>query len=349
MKAAFRQKPGVVECVEVKEPATADDKVLIRVKHVGICGSDIARVKDMDPKWNDLILGHEAVGIVEDISEKISKEYLLNIGERVAIIPLIPCGRCRFCIKGMYSSCINYSFIGSRINGALAEYLSVGPKNLIKLPDDGNLEKYIFLEPLSVAIHAVSQTDIRFGKKVLLFGSGTIGLLIYQLLKNLISCEVIVVDIDDFKLNIAEKLGSVHNLNINNTTVQGYIEKNAGFSGIDEVFEVSGANSVIKNAIESVNSGGSIIQVGTPSSDIHFDKKTFELIIRKELRLIGCWMSYSGTFPGTEWSSAVKFLNNDSINVEHLATHRFMLKDIDKAFNMICKNTDNYCKVIINI
>ena len=349
MKAALRQKPGVVECVDVKEPAISDDEVLIRVKYVGICGSDIARVKDADPKWNDIILGHEAVGIIEGISEKISKEYFLNIGDKAAIIPLMPCGRCCFCIKGMYSSCINYSFIGSRVNGAFAEYLSVKPKNLIKLPADDNMEKYVFLEPLSVAIHAISQTDIRFGKKILLFGSGTIGLLIYQLLKNLISCEVIVVDIDDFKLNIAKKIGSVHNLNINNTTVQSYIEKIAGFNGIDEVFEVSGANSVIKNAIESVNSGGRIILVGTPSNDIHLDKKTFELIIRKELRLIGCWMSYSGSFPGAEWSSAVKLLNNDSINTEHLVTHRYMLKDIDKAFNMICKNTDNYCKVIINI
>lgn len=348
-RAALRQGPGKMECKTITKPELQEGKVLVKILHVGICGSDIARVRDIDKKWDKVVLGHEAVGEVEEISKSTSTGSLLKKGDKVAIIPLVPCKKCYFCMKGMYSSCQNYSFIGSRVNGALSDYLMVDPINLLKLPDDDEVEKYTFLEPLTVALHAVYKTDIRFGKSATVFGAGTIGLLMFQLLNNRTSYKVVMADIDEFKLAIARKIGSVHNVNLTCESIESYIRRNISVNGSDEVYEVSGANEAKKSAINLVRPGGSIILVGSSNRDISFDSKTFELITRKELKLIGSWMSYSSPFPGNEWSSGVEILKKGLIDTKSLISHRFKLKDIGNAFNMITGNTEKYCKVIIDI
>ncbi|MCJ7665285.1 MAG: galactitol-1-phosphate 5-dehydrogenase [Actinobacteria bacterium] len=349
MKAALRQGPNNMACRTIGEPELSENGVLVKILHVGICGSDIARVRDNDPKWDNIVLGHEAVGVIEKISNSASKKSVFKEGDKVAIIPLVPCQKCYFCKKGMYSSCTDYSFIGSRVNGALSEYLLVNFNNLIKLPDDEDIAKYTFLEPLSVAIHAIYRTDIKFGKSAMVFGAGTIGLLIFQLLKNRTFSKVIIADIDEFKLDIASQLGSLHNINLVNESLDDYIKNNTDNNGVDDVFEVSGANTAKKNAIHIVKPGGSIILVGGSNNDINFDMKTFELITRKELKLTGSWMSYSSPFPGNEWLSGIKMLKENLIDTKLLITHRFKLEDIGGAFDMITRNTEKYCKVLVDI
>jgi L-iditol 2-dehydrogenase len=349
MKAALRQGPNNMVCRIIKKPELSEDGVLVKILHVGICGSDIARVKDDDPKWDKVVLGHEAVGVIERISNSASVKSVFKEGDKVAIIPLIPCQKCYFCKRGMYSSCTDYSFIGSRINGALSEYLVVDFKNLIKLPDDKDIEKYTFLEPLTVAIHAIYHTEIKFGKSAVVFGAGTIGLLIFQLLKDRTFYKVVMTDIDEFKLNISSQLGSVHNVNLVNESLDDYVKRNIDNNGIDEVFEVSGANTAKKDAIRIAKSGGSIILIGGSSEDISFNRETFELITRKELKLIGSWMSYSSPFPGNEWLSGIEMLKKNLIDTRPLITHRFRLENISDAFDIITGNTEKYCKLIIDI
>jgi threonine dehydrogenase-like Zn-dependent dehydrogenase len=249
----------------------------------------------------------------------------------------------------MYSSCQHYSFIGSRVEGALSEYMLIDPKNLIKLPDDEEIRKYTLLEPLTVALHAISQTSIKFGETAVIFGAGTIGLLIMQILRNLAYHDLIMVDIDNFKLNLAKKLGSLHNINLTHESLDQYIKENIGSTGINVVFEVSGATAAKQNAIHITQPGGSIILIGTPQNDVVFDGPTFELITRKELKLIGSWMSYSDPFPGSEWRAGIQILKSNLLDIEFLITHSYKLDEIETAFNMILKNTEKHCKVIINI
>lgn len=348
-KVALREGPGRVGCRKTLKPPLQRGTVLVKILYAGICGSDIARVKDKDPKWDSIVLGHEAVGIIEDISNETSKKTSLRKADKVAIIPLIPCRNCYFCGKGFYSSCSGYSFIGSRINGAFSEYMLVDVNNLIKLPDDKDLEKYTLLEPLTVALHAIYKADIKFGKKVVIFGAGTIGLLIFQILRKLTYCEVVMIDIDEFKLKLAEKLGSIHNINFNNKSINDYIRKNICNYGVDIVFEVSGANIAKKKAIEIISPNGNIILVGTSAKDVLFDSRIFELLLRKEVKVKGAWMSYSSPFPGTEWETGVRLLKDDLIDVNPIITHRYNLKNISEAFEMILDSDENNCKVIINM
>jgi len=183
----------------------------------------------------------------------------------------------------------------------------------------------------------------------MVFGAGAIGLLIFQLLKNRTSYKVVMADIDEFKLNIASQLGSAHNVNLVNESLDDYIKRNIDNNGVDEVFEVSGANAAKKDAIHIVKSGGSIILVGLSNNDINFDRKTFELITRKELKLTGSWMSYSSPFPGNEWLSGIEMLKENLIDTKPLITHRFQLENISDAFDMIIRSTEKYCKLIIDI
>lgn len=349
MKAALRQGPNNVICKEIKKPELLEDKVLIKMLHVGICGSDIARVKEDNARWDKIVLGHEAVGIIEDIADTTSRIYSLKIGDKVSIIPLIPCNKCYYCKNGMYYSCPNYNFIGSKTNGALSEYLLVKPSNLIKLPENEDILKYVFLEPLTVAIHAIYKTDIKFGKSSVIFGAGTIGLLIFQLLKNLASYQIVIADINDFKLDIARKIGSVYNINLTNGSLEDYIKRNIDDTGVDEVFEASGANSAKKDALHIVKPGGNILLIGTSNNNIEFDRETFERITSKELKLIGSWMSYSSPFPGNEWLSGIKMIKNNLIDTKSLITHRFKLKDIGEAFKIFTEGSGKYCKVIVDI
>ncbi len=346
-RAALRRGPGKVEYVETSKPKNEEGKVLVRILYTGVCGSDIARVKEENPKWDNVVLGHEAVGVVEDLSEKTSQESLLSIGDKVAIIPLVPCFQCIFCNKGEYSSCQNYSFIGSRTDGTLSEYLTVDPKNLINLPSDDNLEKYVLLEPLTVAIHAIYKTDIKFGKTAVILGAGTIGLLLLQALKGLTKYEVVMVDVDSFKLDLASRLGSLHNICPVNESLGEYVKENINDFGVDVVFEVSGSNAAISDSLRIVKPGGSIILIGTPLKETVLDIKTFEYILRKELAVTGCWMSYSHPFPGEEWKVAIKMLKDNLLEVEYLITHRYDIKDISNAFDMILENKEKYCKVLI--
>ncbi len=348
-RAVFRQGPGNVKCMTVEKPKLQEGKVIVKVLHVGICGSDIDRVKDTNEKWDKVILGHEAVGEIEEISKSTSATYLLKKGDRVAIIPLIPCLKCYFCVKGLYSSCQNYSFVGSRINGALSDYIIIDPVNLLKLPDDDNIEKYVFLEPLTVALHAIYKTDLRFRKSATIFGAGTIGLLIFQILNNRNCYKVVTADIDTFKLAIARKIGSFHNINLIHESIEDYIRNNIDINGSDDVYEVSGANEAKKDAIKVAKPGGTVVLIGSSNKDVNFNGRTFELITRKELNIVGSWMSYSNPFPGNEWFSGIEMLNKDFIDTKSLISHRYKIKDINDAFNMISKNTEGYCKVIIDL
>jgi threonine dehydrogenase-like Zn-dependent dehydrogenase len=158
-----------------------------------------------------------------------------------------------------------------------------------------------------------------------------------------------MADIDEFKLNIASQLGSVHNVNLVNESLDDYIKQNIDNNGIDEVFEVSGANAAKKDAIRIAKPGGSIILIGTSNDDINFDRKTFELITRKELKLIGSWMSYSSPFPGNEWLIGIEMLKENLIDTKPLINHRFQLENISGAFDMITRNTEKYCKVLVDI
>lgn len=172
MKALRIYKDAVVNLEEVCEPEVGINDVTIKVIACGICGSDIPRVLNNKAHYYPIILGHEISGVVSDIGINVKD---ICVGDHVVVAPLLPCFKCDDCINGNYSLCKYYSFIGSRTQGGMAEYISVPQNNVIKINKNIDLHNAALIEPLTVALHGFKQNNYIFGGKVAILGMGTIG------------------------------------------------------------------------------------------------------------------------------------------------------------------------------
>ena len=328
---------------DIEIPKVLDENVLIKIKACGICGSDVPRAKDGGVHNFPIVIGHEFAGDIVEVGSKVTN---LKVGDRVTAAPLVPCDKCENCKKGKPAMCSNYSFIGSREQGAMAEYISVPYKNIIKIPNSLSYEEGACIEPITVALHGIERVNIISGKSAIVYGCGTIGLLVMQCLKAKGLEKIYVVDIDDYKLSMAMELGAFKTINSMQENVNEYFDKNGK---VDYVFETAGVNLVQSNVLNLVNRLGSIVYIGTAHKDITIDHKTFENILRGELNITGSWMSYSAPFPGNEWIAAVEYLESGKINVNKMITHRFSLEDGYKAFETMIDKDKNSIKVMYKI
>ena len=175
MKAWVLHKANDFQFNEVDTPVLEANEVLVAVKAVGICGSDIPRVYQTGAHRHPLIPGHEFSGEVVAVGEKVDSKWLQK---RVGIFPLIPCKKCMPCKKKQYEMCRNYDYLGSRRDGGFAEYVAVPKENLLELPDQVDFEEAAMLEPMAVAVHAIRRMDVQTSDTVVVCGLGTIGMLL---------------------------------------------------------------------------------------------------------------------------------------------------------------------------
>ncbi len=343
MKALVIEDVKKLVYKDIEIPKVEEDKVLIRVRACGICGSDVPRARDGEVHSFPQVVGHEFAGDIVKLGEKVEN---YKVGDRVTAAPLVPCGKCENCQKGHPSMCTSYSFIGSREQGAMAEYVAVSSKNLIKLADNVTYEQGACIEPITVALHGVERVNITSGKKAIVYGCGTIGILLMQCLKAKGLEKVYVIDIDDFKLSIAKKLGAYEVINSFKTDVTEYFNEHGK---VDYVFETAGVNSIQSQVLNLVDRLGSIVYVGTAHKDVTIEHKTFENILRGELNVTGSWMSYSAPFPGNEWKAAVEYLESGKINVDKIITHKFKLENGYSAFESMLSQNENSIKVMYTL
>lgn len=343
MKALVIEDVKKLVYKDIEIPKVEEDKVLIRVRACGICGSDVPRARDGGVHSFPQVVGHEFAGDIVKVGEKV-KNY--KVGDRVTAAPLVPCGKCENCQKGHPAMCTSYSFIGSREQGAMAEYVAVPSKNLVKLADNVTYEQGACIEPITVALHGVERVNIISGKTAIVYGCGTIGILLMQCLKAKGLEKVYVIDIDDFKLSMAKELGAYEVINSLKTDVTEYFNEHGK---VDYVFETAGVNFIQSQVLNLVDRLGSVVYVGTAHKDVTIDHKTFENILRGELNVTGSWMSYSAPFPGSEWKAAVEYLESGKINVDKIITHKFKLEDGYNAFEAMFDKDQNSIKVMYTL
>ncbi len=204
MKAYVLKSVGDIALKEVEKPSPKRGEVLIRVMAAGICGSDIPRIYDTGAHVMPLILGHEFSGEVVEIGEAVNPGWLLKA---VGVFPLIPCHECPSCLKLQYEMCKNYSYLGSRQDGAFSEYVIVPENNLIELPESVSFEEAAMLEPMAVAVHAMRRAAFSEFDNVFVLGLGTIGLLLTMFLKEAGVKRLYVIGNKDFQRERATALG----------------------------------------------------------------------------------------------------------------------------------------------
>lgn len=332
MKAAVLHAKRDIRYEEIDTPKAGSGEVLIQIKAVGICGSDVPRVNESAAHYYPIVLGHEFSGVIAEVGEGVEG---LQKGTRVTAAPLSPCMSCEDCQKGNYALCRNYKFIGSSLFGGFADYVKVPARNVVTFDDSVDFAKAAFFEPSTVALHGLKTINYRGGEHVAVLGGGTIGLFTVQWAKLLGARSVTVFDISDTRLAIAKKTGADA---VINTAQADFLEKAkeiTGGKGFGFVFETAGQNATMDIAFDVAANKAGVCFIGTSSKDLTFSWKQFEKMNRKEFLLTGSWMSYSAPFPGEEWTMTAEYLSNGRLQVDDSFIYKkFPMKEAADAFAM---------------
>lgn len=376
MKAYVLHDIGDIRYEEVKDPVLKPDEVLLEVKAVGICGSDIPRIFENGTYSFPLIPGHEFSGRIMETGAEADPVWL---GKRAGVFPLLPCRNCAPCGQRHYEMCRNYSYFGSRTDGAFAQYVAVPVWNLVKLPDEVSYEAAAMLEPMAVAAHAMRSMGLgedaamsnagdgisaeeeagRAAKSigqnrketVAVCGLGTIGLLLTMFLKEAGIEDLLVIGNKEFQKKNILDLGIPENryLDSRDGDVVHRILDRTGGLGVDVFFECVGKNETVSQGLLATAPGGRIQLVGNPASDMNFDKNTYWKILRNQLTVRGNWNSTFLHSAGDDWHYVLDLLQKGKIHPEHYITQRFRLDELEKGLHIMKDKTEEYVKVMITL
>lgn len=323
-------------------PEVTANTVLVQVAYCGICGSDIPRYFAGAVHSFPQVLGHEFSGVVVEVGAHVTTT---QPGDRVVVAPLVPCHECPQCVSGNPSLCPHYSFIGSRQPGAFSEFVLVPAINVVPVANL-DLDIAALVEPLTVALHALDKAPVDPKQSLAILGSGVIGLLTlisarYRGFEN-----ITVTDIDSAALEVAKNFGASAVINPQDTDVDAHFATH-GLAHI--VIETAGAPSSRSQALSVAEKHGTVVFIGTPTSDWVQNPPTFEHILRKELTLKGSWMSYSAPFPGKEWKEAIEILQSLGAQARDIISHVFELNDAAAGFETIRDSRIHRLKVMYRV
>lgn len=383
MKAWKLHNINSIKQEEIDMPVLRGGEVLVAVKAAGICGSDIPRIYRDGAHHMPLIPGHEFSGEVVQIGKWVDEEWL---HKRVGIYPLIPCRECISCRKGQFEMCKNYSYLGSRQDGGFAEYVAVPVRNLICLPDNVSFEQAAMLEPMAVAVHAMRRAQVAQNSRVVVYGLGTIGLLLVMFLLEKGITNVLVIGNKPFQKEMAIKLGvpEEHYCDCHQTDVTIWLKNHTDGTGADVVFECVGKNAPLSQSIDLAAAGGKVCVVGNPDTDMTLEKSIYWKILRNQLTIVGTWNStffklepyaggvlpcgdvyfryedldlndesfsaysgFSGYEESSDWEYVLHKLERKRISPEELITHRFSLEELEQGLEMMREKRECYVKVMI--
>jgi L-iditol 2-dehydrogenase len=316
----FSQKG--VSLQEVSRPEFSPYEVLIRVRAVGICGSDLRIYNEVKPGRKKIIIGHELSGEVADFGEKV---HSFKKGDRVATSICIGCAICRYCRKGYFNLCDKLEEIGVTIDGGMAEYVSVPARNVHRVPEHVSFEEATLADPLACTVRGLEMVSIQKGSWVTVLGPGTIGLLAVQIAKKVLMAKVIVTGTRDDRLALARQFGADHTVNMNSADpVKFILEVTDG--GADFSFEATGSGKALEDAFFSTKRNGSVVAL-TVHKQIQIN---MEPVIRNELKVFG-----SICYNYKEFDHALDLIQKKKVDLAMFTPNTFPLKDYEQAFAFV--------------
>lgn len=341
MKALIYTKPYCFEYSDFSDPAVGNDDVLIRVKACGICGSDVhGFTGKTGRRIPPLIMGHEAAGIVEETGKNVKG---FEKGDRVCFDSTVYCNKCGPCRKGWYNRCKSRQVLGVstpefKRHGAFAEYVAVPWWIVSKIPDNMSFTQAALLEPASIGTHAANRAPISSNDTVVVIGAGTIGLFILQAARLRSAARVIVADINEFRLDVAGKLGADKVVNPLKSDLREAIFKETKNKGADVTFEAVGYAQTFLDGVSVTKTGGHLVAVGNLEKTAEFN---LQELVARELTFTGSYAS-SG-----EFRDCIELVASGKINVEPLISDVLPLKDGPGAFERLLKAEENLLKIVL--
>lgn len=329
MKALVKLKagPGNLEWMEVPEPRCTEDTIKIKIKYAGICGTDLHIAHDTFMNIPPVILGHEFSGVVTETGRSISK---VQTGDRVAVLPSNAgtCRTCEYCKLGYYWFCADRKGMGIGMDGCFTQYALVKEDMVYKIPDHVSFEEAALAEPLAVVVQGIEElTPISFGDIVLVSGPGPIGLLSILLLQSK-GCKVIAAgtSTDSMRLSLAEKLGAVRVVNVQQEDLHAVIAQETNGKGVDIAIECAGAGPSVSACLKALKKRGKYIQLGIIGEEVTIP---FDTILFKGLEVYG-----SGGHSMSTWEKTMRIIEQKSLDLTSLITHQIPLSQWGEAFDL---------------
>ncbi|TKI04085.1 zinc-binding dehydrogenase [Martelella alba] len=306
---------NALEIRETNMPECGDEEVLVKVIYSGLCGSDIPRIFHHGAHFYPVRLGHEFSAEVVAIGRSVSG---IRPGNIICCVPLVPNLSAEESRRGFYSLGKGYSFVGSRLPGGNAQYVTLPQSSCFVLPEDVTPLEGAFFEPVTVGVHPMLMAGGCENKNVLVLGVGTIGLLAMQTAKALGAKTVTAVDINSERLALAKTLGADHILNVHDENALSDCDFLPDIAFDQLILETAGTPQTVALALRVAGPRAQIALIGTLHSDLALTFTEYEQILRKELSLFGSWMNYSAPFPGDEWRLTVEMFRKKQIRIEPL-------------------------------
>jgi L-iditol 2-dehydrogenase len=338
MQALMMTAIKKLELLDVPMPAPQrPDDVLIRVKSVGVCGSDLhGYTGHTGRRIPPLIMGHEIAGEVAAFGDAVQG---FTIGERIATLTIASCGKCPQCLAGRHAICENRRILGMNAPGAYAEYFVWPAASVVKLPANLSYEHAALAEPLSIAVHAVGLAHIRPYDTAYIVGAGPIGLLILSVLRHTgVGC-IAVSDTSDARLELAHAIGADVTINPTRDNPRAVVNTFTNGSGVDLSFEAVGISATAQQTIDVTRNKGTVIWVGNNQRKIEVD---MQAIVTRELAVIG---SYGMT--GEEFQRCLDMLAAGRIPSEQLINRRATLSEGPTLFDELLASPETI-KCVIN-
>lgn len=346
MKAAVLTEYNKVEWQEIEKPKCKRDEVLIEVKFGCICGSDQHIHKgEFHPRTaTPMVMGHEFGGVICEVGELVEgwKE-----GDKVAPDPIIWCGECPSCKKGHYPACVNLKLLGIDCDGGFAQFISLPPSMLYKVPDHIPDEHVALVEVLSIGCHAKNRAGVKKDDSIVIWGSGKVGLCILQAVRTVTQNTVFMVDILDSRLAIgSEYYDNVIPVNAREEDPVERIKKETGNNGVDIAFEavghateIDGVVNPVRGCIQTVSGGGKVCVLGLGSEP---SPVVFKELIWKEATIISSRVSHG------EFAEAIEHLNQKRLKPEALISCILPGSQTQRGFEILEENPAKNIKVLLD-
>ena len=342
MRQVILTKPKNLEFREVPAPSAGDlkdNQLLLNIKRIGICGSEIHSYHGLHPAtFYPVVQGHEYSAQVVAVGKSVK---IAQPGDFVTARPQLVCGECNPCKRGQYNVCEHLRVQAFQADGAAQDYFVIDEDRVVKLPEGMSLDYGAMVEPAAVGAHSTSRAGNLAGKNVVVTGAGAIGNLVAQFAIARGAKKVLITDISDIRLDIAKQCGIENTLNVAKTPLKEGVREIFGDEGFQVGFEVAGIESSVRSLMECIEKGSTIVVVAVFAKD---PALSMFYLGEHELTLTGSMM-----YRHEDFVTAVEMISKGKINLEPFISDRFSFKDYDKAYQYIDENRATAMKVIINL
>ena len=336
MKALFLTAVGQTEIREIEKPSIGPEEVLLKIGMVGFCGGDLNGFKGLfELQEYPNVLGHEVGGTIEAMGSQVPESF--KIGNKVTVYPYLNCGICISCRKGRRNACQDNKTMGVRRPGAMTRYIAIHWQDLFA-SEKLSLKELALVEPLTVGFHAAARGRVSSQDRVAVIGCGIVGMGAIASAVNR-GAEVIAIDIDDSKMDIAKKIGVAHTINTSREDLHEALMRITDGDGPDVIIEAVGNAITYRAAVDEVAYTGRVVCIGYAKSAVEFNTGIF---VRKEIEILGS-RNCTDEFP-----EVIAYLEAGKFPVEDVISKTVSLDDAGAALADWAANAKGITKIMVD-